>query len=223
MHTGRRVHPILYVATLIWGTAVVAGLGGLWVYATRAGEVGDLAIQWPVESTQVLDRHRPTLLVFAHPKCPCTRATIDELSWIMTRCQGRVTCRVLFTQPEQESMAWAKTATWEAASAIPGVEVCFDSANHEADVFGAATSGHAMLYDTKGRLLFQGGITSSRGHRGDNLGCNKIVSMLRDRDVSARSTHVSQDAIESTHVFGCPLSGPSQAVLLDADAAAEES
>lgn len=187
---------------------VVLGLGALWLYATSPGTSGEITQRWPSASSQHWDESRPTLLVFAHPKCPCTRATIDELAWIMTRCNDRVTCRIYFMQPENESEEWAKTATWKAASAIRGVEVHLDPENLEASAFGAETSGHAMLFGTAGELMFQGGITPSRGHRGDNIGCNQIVALVRDGNISqAVVTHdESREGIPVTDVFGCPLS-----------------
>ena len=211
----RLVHPALYAVTLTWGVMVVLGLGALWLYATSPGNSGEIAPLWPRTSSQRWDESRPTLLVFAHPKCPCTRATIDELAWIMTRCNDQVTCRIYFMQPESESEEWGKTSTWHAASAIPGVEVYFDPENQEATAFGAETSGHAMLFDTGGRLMFQGGITPSRGHRGDNVGCNQIVALVRDGNMSQAVVirDESLQAIPGTDVFGCPLSNESSGLI----------
>ncbi|MGI9471426.1 MAG: hypothetical protein ACR2NZ_07845 [Rubripirellula sp.] len=219
---GRFNPPVLYITTMLWGIAVVLGLGSLWVYATRAGAAGEIAAAWPSESSETYDSNRPTLILFAHPKCPCTRATIDELAWIMTRCRGRVTCRVLFMQPEAESEAWTQTATWTAAAQISDVEVSVDHANHEATAFGAETSGHAMLYDPSGRLLFEGGITPSRGHRGDNLGCTRIVKLVRNWATAVAATEPAE-LVQSTDVFGCPLSNSSSAIMVEEGVMNEES
>lgn len=219
---GKPVRPTLYAVTFVWGLMVVLGLGALWLYAISPGTSGQIAQRWPSASSQHWDESRPTLLVFAHPKCPCTRATIDELAWIMTRCSDRVTCRIYFMQPENESGEWAKTATWKAASAIRGVEVHLDPENLEASAFGAETSGHAMLFDTAGELMFQGGITPSRGHRGDNVGCDQIVALVRDGNMSQEvaTRDESREAIPVTDVFGCPLSNESSG-LIDLKTASE--
>jgi hypothetical protein len=60
--------------------------------------------------------------------------------------------------------------------------------------FGALTSGHTVVYDPSGRLLFSGGITSARGHAGENMGSELILAQL------ARKTNPQTHA-----VFGCPL------------------
>ena len=65
-----------------------------------------------------------------------------------------------------------------AASTIPGVTIVRDDDGVEAARFHAS-SGATVLYDTQGRLLFSGGITSARGHEGDSAGLQRISSLLR--------------------------------------------
>ena len=43
----------------------------------------------------------------------------------------------------------------------------------------AITSGQTLLYDTKGHLVFSGGITGGRGHEGDNTGRESIEKYLQ--------------------------------------------
>lgn len=52
-----------------------------------------------------------------------------------------------------------------------------------------------MLYDSQGKLLFSGGITSGRGQGGDNAGRAAIVSLLTENEAKQKATPV----------FGCPL------------------
>ena len=59
-----------------------------------------------------------------------------------------------------------------------------------------ATSGHALLFDRDGRLLFRGGITPARGHEGDNFGASAIAARLAGRPARAEAP-----------VFGCPIAG----------------
>jgi hypothetical protein len=113
----------------------------------------------------------------------------------MTQAQGRVTAYVLFVRPANFSEDWEKTDLWASAAAIPGVSVVRDDEGVEANRFHAATSGQTMLYDREGKLLFSGGMTSGRGHAGDNAGRTAIVSLL-----------TRNEALQSaTPVFGCPL------------------
>jgi hypothetical protein len=61
--------------------------------------------------------------------------------------------------------------------------------------FGVLTSGHVLLYDRGGRLLFSGGITGARGHRGDNEGRRAVLARLLGEPVER----------SSAPAFGCPL------------------
>jgi hypothetical protein len=116
----------------------------------------------------------------------------------MTQAQGRVTAYVLFIKPSGFTTEWEKTDLWASAAAIPGVHVVSDDEGVEADRFHSATSGQTLLYDAEGKLLFSGGITSARGHEGDNAGRAAIVSLLTTSDA----------ALTKTSVFGCPLFAP---------------
>jgi hypothetical protein len=133
--------------------------------------------------------------MLAHPHCPCTRASLGELARLMAQAQGRVTAYVLFVKPSDFPDGWEKTDLLTSASAIPGVTVVRDDEGVEAGRFRAATSGQTMLYDAGGKLLFSGGITSARGHEGDNAGRAAIVSLLTTDEAGQGGTPV----------FGCPL------------------
>ncbi len=196
----------------IWLVLVALGLGFLMRYANAPGDQGDALLAWPADSGVPRSDSKPTLLVFAHPKCPCTRATLEELSWIMTRCKDRVDCQVLFFHADGAGPDWVKTDCWHTASSIEGVNVISDPQSRSATRFGVRTSGHVLLYDQRGRLLFEGGITPSRGHRGDNPGRATLLSLIRDGSSDSLNSTKPAAAIDSTCVFGCPLHAPEVAV-----------
>ena len=150
---------------------------------------------WPATSRIEPAADRPTLVMLAHPHCPCTRASIGELARLMTQARGRVTAYVLFIKPPGFSDAWVQSDLWESAAAIPGVTPVRDDDGVEAGLFHAATSGQTVLYDATGNLLFRGGITSARGHAGDNAGRTAIVSLLTSDGAEERDAPV----------YGCPL------------------
>lgn len=211
--------PITMAAT--WLLLVAFGLCILMMYANRPGQSGRLAVSWP---TAIESRHstsKSTLLVFAHPRCPCTHATIDELAWVMTRCADQVECQVLFVHPKGKSLEWVQDDLWRKASSISGVNVCTDGDGQLAKVFGAQTSGHVMMYDTSGRLRFEGGITPSRGHRGSNVGRQQLVNLTNEGQrltattVWVESSQKSRVSIDSTCVFGCPLFSMRSSSTLD--------
>lgn len=177
-----------------WIAAVAFGLRILFQYENTPGRVGTLLGAWP-ESRVIPAADRPTLVMLAHPRCPCTAASVGELAQIMARLQGKVAAYVLFITPKDAGVAWCDTSLRHSAEAIPGVTVVFDIDGAEARRFGAETSGHTLLFASDGTLLFSGGITGSRGHAGDNAGESAIVSLVNNQE----------PARTRTLVFGCAL------------------
>jgi hypothetical protein len=194
-HLVRRLGGRTGAAVGTWLLAVVTAMGLLANYSNSPGSVGTPPDRWPADSRISPDVSRPTLVMFAHPRCPCTRASLCELEVLMSRCQGRVSARVLFLKATGTTDDWAETDLWRTASAIPGATVHCDEAGSEAARFHAQTSGYILLYDRGGRLLFQGGITMSRGHNGDNPGRSALEELLSEQ----MSNQVK------TPVFGCSL------------------
>ena len=187
----------------IWGTAVVAigwaaavaiGLAGLLNYESAPGTVANVPKAWPASGIS-LSADGLTLVMLAHPHCPCTRASVGELAEVMARVKGKATAYVLFAKPEGAGADWDDTSLRRSAAAIPGVTVLSDADSVEARRFGAETSGHTLLFAPDGRLLFSGGITQSRGHAGDNAGASAIVSLVHNQ----KADHAT------TFVFGCSL------------------
>jgi len=185
---------LLFLAS-IWCVVVGFGLSWLWGYEATPGEVVQSPTQWPAESRVERSPNQPTLIMFAHPRCPCTRASLSELELLTTHCIGRVDVCVLFYKPAKTSTGWEQTDLWASAQAIPGIKVVFDVDGSETVRFGATTSGYSLLYDRSGQLIFNGGITGSRGHSGDNAGRVAIESLV----LNGESTR------NHTFVFGCPI------------------
>ena len=183
------------IAAGVWLLAVVTAMAVLSAYTNEPGDSKAAPATWPADSTLPFDGRRPALVLIAHPHCPCTRATIGELERIMAGARGRIEAHVLFIRPVDTAEDWAQTDLWATASAIPGVTVHRDDAGIESRRFQAATSGDTLLYGRDGRLLFQGGITISRGHAGDSPGRSAILACLEQNAPGERATPV----------FGCPL------------------
>jgi hypothetical protein len=116
----------------------------------------------------------------------------------MARCQGQLSAYVLFLKPADTAPDWEKTALWRSVAAIPGVTVVSDEGGREARLFHSATSGQTILFDRTGRLLFSGGITAARGHSGDNIGRDTIISLV----TTGRANRTKAP------VFGCSLLNP---------------
>ena len=182
---------------LLWVAAFGFGYVGLWRYSYTPGVAGNAPLKWPDASNITRISNHPTLVMVFHPHCPCSRASVGELALLMAHQSRELHAIVIFVDPPGMPDTWARTDLWASVGRIPGVERLLDS-GREAQVFGAATSGQAMLYDEGGNLTFSGGITAARGHFGDNAGLNTIISML-DRQ------HLGNGAPSQSATFGCPL------------------
>jgi len=113
----------------------------------------------------------------------------------MSQAEGRADAHALFFWPAGATKQWVQNDLWRDALAIPGVEVRIDDEGKEARLFHATTSGAVVLYDRDGRLIFEGGITASRSHSGDNAGRSAIVALLNG----------SRPERSKTFVFGCSI------------------
>jgi hypothetical protein len=179
----------------LWLTVVTGATFLMMGYANTPGKSGTAPTDWPTASTISRDGGQPTFVMFMHPHCPCSRASVEELSRLMAHCQGRVDAHVFFLRPAGMDLDWVHSDSWASASHIPGVVVHCDDNGKEARIFGAETSGDTELFDAAGRLIFHGGITAARGHAGDNDGLASVQAFV-----------LHQTATASSHpVFGCSL------------------
>lgn len=186
---------LITIAALVWVGLVSIGFAVVYRHEATPAPGASVATEWPPESSLPRPIAKPALLMFAHPRCPCTRATVQELSRLVAQSGKRADAMVLFHVTEGQEAEISGSALWQEVVAIPGVKAIADVSGREASFFGPVTSGHTLLYDSYGKLIFEGGITSSRGHEGDNAGRSSIVSALLNETPEA----------EQTPVFGCAL------------------
>jgi hypothetical protein len=181
-----------------WGVAVAGGMLLMAAYASAPGELGAPPARWPAGAAWPLDARRPTLLIFLHPRCPCSRASLAELATLMDRCGVRVAARAVVYQPRRGGEEWFPPDLGAALEAIPGLEVSPDPDGEEARRFAVATSGHVLLYGPRGDRLFSGGITPGRGERGDSLGRAELLGRIL----------INGEEAPTCPVYGCPLATP---------------
>lgn len=189
--------PRLWVicAASAWIALVAVGLAAAGWHETTAGRRGEAPARWPLDTHVARIPGHPTVVMFVHPQCPCTRASLAELRRIMIDPDNDASTVVAFVLPEGAGDDWEHTDAWTTAAELPRTTRFVDHTGSEAARFGAATSGHVVVYDASGALVFSGGITGSRGHAGANVGA---------RTVLAHATRRSSD--EHVHdVFGCAL------------------
>ena len=188
--------PVLIVG---WMALVVAGFGMLWVYSHRPGAAGVSPSMLPASAPVATSPGRPTLLLFAHPGCACTQATLGELERLLTDVgpDRAPVIHVLLCRPDQEDDGWTEGPVRSRAERLAEARVSVDAGGALAREFGVTTSGTALLYGCDGDLLFRGGITASRAHEGANTGRTLLTRLLRDQSVTNAATPV----------YGCPMVG----------------
>ena len=187
------------VLALAWLATAGAGMKLLLDHQSRAGEPAQAPAAWPGESRLGPSPDIPRLVVFLHPRCPCSRATLSELSRLMARRRAPVDAVAVFIIPDELVASWGQTDLWREARRIPGLRVVLDPGGVESRRFGPVTSGQVLYYGAEGRLAFAGGITPGRGHAGDNAGEATVLALLEGS---------STRAIAATPVFGCALWSP---------------
>jgi hypothetical protein len=195
---------------LVWGVAVAGTMAWVTKYKSTPAAAIDVPATWPAASSIVRTDGVPTLVMLAHPYCPCTRASIHELGQLMSHVRGRVATYVLMAKLADTPSGWERSATWEAAAKIPGVTVLADPEGREAAHFGVTVSGDVRVYDTRGQLRFSGGITPARGHEGDAVWRANVLPLLE-----AAPAFQPTVASVTAPAFGCRLGelearGPSQ-------------
>jgi hypothetical protein len=190
-------HPLIAICAVIWLAATGYGLHAMMVYKSRPGPVGPTPKLWPQNALITLSADKPQLVMFAHPKCPCTEASIGELNALAAEARDKFQATVSFYEPNSNAETWTNTVNVHSARSIPGVRVVFDKDGSLAKQFGAQTSGHTVLYSPNGKLLFSGGLTGSRGHLGDNAGFESILKSINDGNASPTEM--------TAKVFGCDL------------------
>jgi len=189
----------IFALIAFWAVAVVGGEVFLWSYQLTPGAAADAApATWPADGS--IPRHpgQPLLLMVAHPRCACTRASLNELRRLIARFEGLHPPPALYLSvvaPAGTGADWTDGPVLRNAASIRGLHVVVDPGGRFAARLGATTSGHVLVYGADGALLFSGGITSARAHEGDSIGQNAIVQALYQKDPSVRRTLV----------FGCGL------------------
>ena len=171
-------------------------------YENQPGASGTPPPDWP-SKTRLARRHdRYTLVMFAHPDCPCTRASLAQIESLMPRLQGRLDVFIQFRKPGISLRDAQASDLWKTAAAIPGVSVLLDPDGGEVREFGAEVSGQTVLYSPNGKLIFTGGITASRGHIGDSPGLTAVLLGVN-----------GAEGLVKALVFGCSLRDPGSAEI----------
>lgn len=184
-----------YILIAIWMVFLGFGSWYLWSYENTPGATAHFSSHIPARHNVALDAERPTIIVFAHPHCPCSRASISELTKSLSQFQNKFRTKVYFYIPPGKDIQWAHSSLWEKTQRLPDTEVFIDPDGKIARAFEAKISGETFVLSPQDKILYHGGMTASRGHEGESAGSRGLADIAR-RGVAS--------VVESP-VFGCSL------------------
>lgn len=164
------------------------------IFDTTPGPRAAAPGSWPARSSIHRAPGRKQLLMFVHPECSCTVASLDQLRFLEKRLGNRIEAHVVIWH----SHLSARKHNWPEEGG--GAEVVDDRLGQEAVLFGAKTSGQTMIYDEAGQLLFSGGLTALRADFSGAQVLRKIVERVEAKNQAG--------ALEKP-VFGCPITASS--------------
>jgi hypothetical protein len=185
---------VRYTATAIWALLIALGMSAMDRYENTPGQFSPTPKTWPSACKLTLSPDRLTLIVFVHPQCPCTRATIAELSQLLARHQNRIQATLVAIIPARLKQ-WSRSSLLIDAAAVPNLQIQTDIDGKEAKRFGALASGFTVAYAPDSALRFAGGITPARGEAGDSFGLNTLEELA----------NIGAASLSTTPVFGCDL------------------
>jgi hypothetical protein len=168
----------LTLLVAVWLLAATAGLLLLADYSAKPGARGWPPQHWPVGVSLTRQKEKPTLVMFLHPRCPCSRASLSELTRLADDQPDRFAIEVVFVQPAGVGEDWSKSDLWDRAVANRNLQVVLDPGGELTRRFGVQTSGQVLVYDRTGVLQFDGGLTPGRGHVGDSFGRSRIQAIV---------------------------------------------
>lgn len=183
------------VSAVIWAATVAAAYQAIRRFESTPGTAAIAPGFWPGRSTIEPRRGEWSLVMLVHPHCSCSRASIKELEAVLEKAPRSVRPYVLVYRPRAFAAGWERTDVYTAATRLRGARVIIDVDGAEARLFGGFTSGQTFLYDGGGKLRFEGGITSLRGHAGLNSGRAGIIRIAN-----------TQAGTGAHPVFGCAIS-----------------
>lgn len=191
------------IAVSVWVLLLACGTGYLAAHGARAGGAGATPARW----AGAFERGAGvwTVVLAAHPRCPCTRASAEELIGALEGASEPYELVVLAYRPAGDP-GFADTGVVRRLRGLAHARVLDDPDGRLAAGLGALTSGHAAVYDAGGDLRFSGGLTPSRAHVGPNTGAGAVRSLLRGGVPPAAGAPV----------YGCPLDNDDPHLLLGA-------
>lgn len=175
--------------------AVLFGWYQMLHFSTTPGEQESGPATWPHAEPRPGAGQAPLLLVFIHPGCSCTHATLQELDRLLAENHGPIDVVLeVYRSKAMVNSGYSSVldvTPWFDRRAILAADVD----GRMARLFRARTSGEVLLYSEGGVLLFQGGMTAERAQLGRSVGAVRLHQALLS----------GLPARDQSPVFGCPI------------------
>lgn len=191
---------------VLWIALLLLGYGRMANYATTPGVLAAVPSIWKDDLGLGPLPEDGAIVVFLHPRCPCSNASLTELEEVVSRTKTPP-IRMVFFVPNPITENWTQSTAVSLARALPGASVVWDERGVIADRFGAKTSGHVLWYDRSGTLQFSGGVTAKRGHIGPNRGQTALVDLSVGKRPVTTTTPVFGCSLESGGPVACEVRG----------------
>lgn len=191
-------HASFLPLALAWLLVTVGAFVTLVDFGFRPGSAAAATKRWPERAPVPRDLSRPTLVVFLHPACTHSQATLDQLVDLLRVTRGEVAVHLLFRLDPIHEPDPELTPLRQRALGLTGTAVGDDTAGQAARLFGATHSGQVLLYGVGGELLFSGGISAVADGNTPHPGRAALQALLTGNPTSENSALV----------HGCPLEGP---------------
>ncbi|MFK7961094.1 MAG: hypothetical protein AB8G96_11270 [Phycisphaerales bacterium] len=209
----------LLLGTAAWCASLLAVLAALAVYGRPSDpEAPNPAQMLPVavaDSIPAAAHHQRTtglrVEFWAHPRCPCTRASADacsELVDALRRAGATVQPVAIVRTPALGSNAaadaWSDTPVTRRLRSIAGLIIVEDPGGTMSAAAAIVNSGHVRVHAADGAsLLFHGGLTPSRGHAADPARIGRMAAAL------ARGETLPSSGVAGCRLNAAPDPGPS--------------
>src|SRR6267142_2388289 len=141
--------PVWMLALLFWLALIASGQFWLLRYSFARGATASAPDSIPAFLNCSTTPSRPQLFLSLHPRCPCSRATVNELAKILTRVPNASEVTVLLYKPANEPDPWMNGTLRDECRRM-GCKIRADPGGLLASSLGSRTSGSVVLYDADG-------------------------------------------------------------------------
>ena len=108
----------LKLGITVWLGLVLVGLWKINQYSNTPGESARASQRLPSISGVAVSSGLATLVLFLHPKCGCSKATLGELAQLVPKISAKSKVNIVFLKPDGFTDADVRGSLWAEANEI---------------------------------------------------------------------------------------------------------